>query len=132
MSKCVPDVLAEHILPFNWDVRKVWALETPCMSIPREDIDYLLYLPLWSSIPNNGIMFDTSPMDVINDPFSYKHHHDRIEKADISHPVEMLLTNYRPWILDGVHRLAKLYIDGVELVSVRFHPESAICKIKID
>ena len=131
LSKSIPYALAEHILPFNWDVRKVWALDTLPMVIPREDIDYLLYLPLWSSIPNNGMMFDTTPMEVIDDPFSYKHQHERIAKADLSHPLEMLLMDYRPWILDGVHRLARLYIEEIEMVAVRFHSESTISKIKI-
>ena len=131
MSKSFPEVLREHILPFNWDVRKVWALETLPMTIPREDLDYLLYLPLWSSIPNNGMMFDITPMQVIEDPFSYKHQHERIDKANISLPVDMLLMDYRPWILDGVHRLARLYIEEIEKVSVRFHSESTIAKIKV-
>lgn len=127
-----PKILADHILPFNWDVRKVWALDTPPMVIQREDMDYLLYLPLWSSIPNNGMMFDISPMDVIDDPFSFKHHHKHIDTVNLSHPIDMLLLNYRPWILDGVHRLARLYIEQIELISVRFHPESVIPLIKVE
>jgi hypothetical protein len=65
MTKYVPSVLAEHILPFNWDVRKLWNLEAEISLQPRSDFDYLLDLPLWSSVPDQGMLFDISPREVI-------------------------------------------------------------------
>lgn len=62
--KVVPEILEDHILPFNWDVRKVWELEAKVTQIPYTEFAYLLELPLWSSVAKHGLLFDICPMDV--------------------------------------------------------------------
>ncbi|MFT6924809.1 MAG: hypothetical protein ACJAZP_000367 [Psychromonas sp.] len=42
MSKVVPEVLSKHILPFNWDVNKLWRLDCGSVLADRNNFDYLL------------------------------------------------------------------------------------------
>lgn len=48
-----------------------------------------------------------SPLDVINNKKKYPEHWKRIKNADLKYPILM----YNGTIFDGVHRLAKLYIN---------------------
>ena len=131
MSKYVPEILKNHILPFNWNGKVVWALESPVLRVPRVEYDYLLYLPLWSSVTGKGMLFDTKPIDVINDPNISIYQTDRLKKVNIAHPLDFLIHKGRKWILDGIHRLAKLYMLKEKMINVRLHPDTCIPAIKI-
>ena len=124
--KTIPDILVDHILPFQWDVQKVWQQEAEVSPEPLADLSYLLDLPLWSSLPNRGMLFDISPREVIACPHTSPHQHRRILKADSNYPIDLMRYQERLWILDGVHRLAKLFLMETDLVKVRFHSEEII------
>ncbi|MES2923058.1 MAG: hypothetical protein V4819_15995 [Verrucomicrobiota bacterium] len=111
-------------------MREVWKLEALTTSQPRSEYDYLLDLPLWSSVPNMGMLFDISPREVILNPEKSPHQTERIQKTDIGYPLDFLVMDGRHWILDGVHRLAKIYQLGVEFIKIRVHAESVIPQIK--
>jgi hypothetical protein len=127
--KTVPGVLTDHVLSFDWDVRCVWGLEAEVISLPREELEYLLHLPLWSSVPNRGMLFDISPREVLKDPERSPHQYGRILAADINYPMDMLLYAGRRWVLDGVHRLSRLSLMSSQEVRVRIHPETIIPQI---
>ena len=132
MVKSIPPELVSHILPFNWDVRNVWSLPTPAQQIKRSELDYLLDLKLWSSVPKAGMLFDISPRSIIADPASCPHQYQRLQQADISFPIDMLYYQGRSCILDGVHRLAKLHLMHSEWVALRLHSEAIIDAIRTD
>ncbi len=132
MSKHIPEILKDHILPFDWDVTKVWNLQGTVEMFSRARFDYLLDLPLWSSVPGKGMLFDISPSTVIQNPAASPHQAKRLAAADTSYPLDFLLHHDRPWILDGVHRLAKLYIEQAEIIQVRFHSSESIATIAIE
>jgi len=127
--KHLPDILANHILPFDWDVRQVWGLEKEVAVRPLAAFAYLLDLPLWSSVPNQGMLFDISPREVIDHPQRSLHQYERIVEADTDFPIDLLFYQEREWILDGTHRLAKLFLVGEKSVSVRVHSEGIIPRI---
>jgi len=130
MEKQIPELLKDHILPFDWDVKSVWSLDSQIIEEKRSKLDYLLHLPLWSSVPNEGMLFDITPIEVITDPRRSPHQTERIEKTDESYPIDMLHFEGKLWILDGVHRLAKLFRSGSDVVRMRVHPDSVIQKIR--
>ena len=119
-----------HILPFNWDVTKVWSLPATINQAPIQDFTYLLELPLWSSAHGQGMLFDTRPMDVLNHPERFPHQTQRIQQAETGHPIEMIMYQNRKWILDGVHRIAKLYGQEATQVAVRTHTEDIVPLIR--
>jgi hypothetical protein len=127
--KSLPDILTNHILPFDWDVRLVWQESVEVVIRPLVDFAYLLDLPLWSSVPNQGMLFDISPRKVIDHPQRSPHQYERIQKADTDFPIDLLRYQEREWILDGVHRLAKLFIIGAESARVRVHSDGIISRI---
>ncbi len=130
MNKSIPLELHAHILPFNWDVKLVWALSTPTQKIYREKFDYLLALPLWSSSPNSGVLFDVSPIEVFKSPNHFPHQYRRILRADTRFPIEIIEYNNKHWVLDGVHRLAKMYLKNNKIINIRIHPSDVIPIIK--
>ncbi|RYD23082.1 MAG: hypothetical protein EOP88_05605 [Verrucomicrobiaceae bacterium] len=127
--KIVPPHLSDHILPFQWDVREVWKLPGEVMLRPRADYDYLLDLPLWSSVPEQGMLFDISPREVILDAEQSPFQTERVRMADMRYPIDFVETDGRLWILDGVHRLARHYQMGTVFIRVRCHPGSVIPRI---
>ncbi len=130
MRKFIPELIQEHILPFNWDVKKVWTLECKSVATPRSHFDYLLGLPLWSSKPNMGMLFDISPLEVLGDKSRSPYQYDRVVKADLSWPIDLLEWKGKTWVLDGVHRIAKSYLQKDSNISVRLHNERVIPAIK--
>jgi len=124
--KSIPLALQNHILPFNWDVGKVWALEADTVWMNITQLTYLLELPLWSSTRHQGLLFDISPMSVILDPSSCPHQFNRLQQAQLHYPIDMLRFQEKLWILDGVHRIAKHVIAGTLKLRVRVHDEAAV------
>ncbi len=131
MTKHVPVSVRDVILPFDWDVSKVWQLSAPIKQERRNAFDYLLYYPLWSSEPNQGMMFDLSPMTVIDYPNSSEYQKTRLGNTDVSFPIDVIELEGQTWLLDGSHRIARLYLDGVEDVLVRRHSESVLDAILV-
>ncbi|MBK1884650.1 hypothetical protein JIN85_19700 [Luteolibacter pohnpeiensis] len=132
MKKYVPPELSEHILPFNWDVRRVWEQASVITQRPIADFDYLLDLPLWSSLPKQGMLFDISPREVMAYPERAPHQTLRIQNACIDFPIDLLHYQGSEWVLDGVHRIAKLWMKHEDTLNVRVHGEEIIPRIRIE
>jgi len=132
MSINIPNILKNHILPFDWDISKVWKLEALATTSNREQFDYLLDLPLWSSRANQRMPFDTKPLDVIKNPNLSVYHYERIMNADICYPIDFIFYDGSNKILDGVHRLSKLYIMNVDTIDIRIHHTSVLSKISLE
>lgn len=131
MPKIVPAILKDHILPFDWDVRVVWGLEADVIQVPVSEFAYLLELPLWSSVPKQGLLFDICPMDVIRDPHASIYQTQRLHETELRYPIDVLVAQEKRWILDGVHRIAKHFIRNESSIAVRFHDESVIAAISL-
>jgi hypothetical protein len=129
MPKVIPENLTSHILPFNWNVHQVWSLEATVQQVPFAQFAYLLQLPLWSSVPHQGMLFDTRPIDVINNPNYSIHQTQRLEQADVKYPIDVLIMQDQQFTLDGVHRIAKHFILNSSTIPARFHDESVISVI---
>ncbi|MEE9339762.1 MAG: hypothetical protein V3U87_16950, partial [Methylococcaceae bacterium] len=89
-----------------------------------------LALPLWSSASNSGILFDVSPIEVIKRPNRFPHQYKRILQADTRFPIELIEYKNKNWVLDGVHRLVKMYLKDNKNINVRIHPSDVIPIIK--
>ena len=126
MIKKVPTHLKSYILPFNWNVQLVWKLSANTETMLVKEFDYLLYVPLWSSMGGKGMLFDTKPIDVIRDENCCPYQASRIKRADLDYPIDIIKFQSRLWILDGIHRLAKLYLLQKEKVLIRCHDESVM------
>ncbi len=121
----MPSELAEVYVDFDWDTRKVWALDIEPELIERSLLDWHLELPFFSSRPPQPL-FDVFPRSVLEDPRVHPVHARRIEAADLRYPIDVIQHGDRLCILDGIHRLAKARAQGRSHVEVRCMPSSAI------
>lgn len=62
--------------------------------------------------PNKNKFF--SPLDIIKKRAKSELHSKRIEDADLSYPI--IINKANGWILDGIHRLARAYLDNREYI----------------
>ena len=131
IAKALPEVLKPHILPFDWDVSRVWTLEAEAVPIKSGEFAYLLELPLWSSIPGRGMLFDTRPIDVMRNPALSPYQARRLANVDLDYPIDVLLLDNRQWILDGVHRIARHFQLGHREFPVRFHDSRVVPDIRV-
>jgi hypothetical protein len=129
MKRELPQVIKDVGFDFRWDERKVWALDVPIEEIPITDLTWHFDIPFWSTA--NGF-YDLKAQEVIDFPEDNRVEYERTMKVDTSHPIDIMLWRGRWLILDGLHRLAKLSIQGAETVKVRKIPKSAIPAITKD
>ncbi len=120
MDKLIPPELRPYILPFNWEVRQVWPLEAAILPTPIADLELLLEKPFWSRTPRQ-LHFDLRPHDVLSGRVPSAYHEERIARADTRYPLDFIRDDGRLFILDGIHRLARLWSSGVTTVDIRAH-----------
>ena len=127
--KEIPQIIKDVGFDFDWSEPKVWALEVPVEEININELIWHFDIPfLWEG---NGV-YNLKPQEVIGNPDAHKEEYERTMKADLSHPIDIMENKGRWLILDGLHRLMKSSILGVERINVRKIPRDKISEITID
>ena len=129
--RILPPSVADYLPPFDWDVRKVWALEAPVEVWPIEALPPLLDLPVWTAEKGVGCLFDLRPRAVMEDPDRCPRHWRRLQAADTRWPLDFMADGQRLRHLDGLHRLAKLVLEGADDVRLRRHPPTVRSLIEV-
>lgn len=119
-----PEVIKEVGFDFNWDEKKVWALDLPVEEMAINDLVWHFDIPFLWTKPDG--YYDLKPNEVLANPSQHTEEYERTLKADLSHPIDIMQWRGRWLILDGLHRLMKASIQGQEKVNVRKVPQSAI------
>lgn len=132
MAKAIPEGLKAHILPFDWDVRRVWRQPAAIKTAPLSDYASLLDLPLWSSLPGLGLLFDIFPRTAMASPERSPYQAERLDRADIRYPIDVLVWKGLHWILDGVHRIAKHAMLGMPALITGLHRGTTLSAFCID
>ncbi|MEJ1969071.1 MAG: hypothetical protein WDN03_10645 [Rhizomicrobium sp.] len=115
--------IERYLYAFDWDIEAIWALDLPVEDRLIDDLAWMLELPVWAG-PNGP--YSLSPMEVLKGPKVHAAEYVRMARADTSHPIDIAFHLDRWVVLDGVHRLLKLYRDGAQLVRVRVVPPEAL------
>lgn len=124
-----PPELREFYFDFDWDNRKVWSLDVPVETIPMAEVEWHLGMPIWTSVHGEP-RFDLVPKHVLGHLDTYPRHREKMEKCDETIPIDMMWSEDRFVILDGIHRLAKLKMQGATQVKVRKIPREMIPQIE--
>lgn len=125
-STRIPQIIRDVGFDFSWDERKVWALSVPIESVPTIDLAWHLEVPfLWW----DGGVYNLTPRAVIADPDRYREEYERTLSADTSYPIDLMMNKGQWLILDGLHRLMKATIEGLDHVQVRKHSRDVIPQI---
>ena len=124
----LPKEIQENGFDFHWDKYKLWALDIPVEDMDVSLLEWQLDLPFWE---HDGKKYNLCPRRVLENIDLYEDHKNRILKADISHPIDVMENqNGKLEILDGVHRLVKLMFKGNKKVKVRKIPRDNISLIE--
>jgi len=121
----IPQIIKDVGFDFDWSEPKVWALEVPVEEIGIEELTWHFGVPfLWE----NGV-YNLKPQETIDNPEVHREEYERTMRADTSHPIDIMENKGRWLILDGLHRLMKLSIQGEKVISVRKIPRDKIPEI---
>jgi hypothetical protein len=126
----LPPVLQGVFFDFIWDKAKVWALPTIAEPVPLTDLAWHLDLPVWSTVIGEP-RFDLAPAAVLAHPVHHATHWQRIQRAELHHPLDMFRQGSRWVILDGYHRLARSAVLGLPKIWVRHHADEYLAQICI-
>ena len=111
---------------FSWSEKKVWSLNEPVTTMPISELVWHFDIPFWDE---SGEIYNISPNQVMENPELHKEEWERIQRADTSHPLD-IMENKRRWLLlDGLHRLSKLFLKKENRVQVRIIPRTRIPEI---
>ncbi len=116
--------MREWCFPFDWCPERLWALDVPTETRDISELRWHFDVPIWATA--KGKHFDLCPSEVLRNTGRYTRHDEKIEKCDISFPIDMMFTVDRFAIIDGVHRLAKHEKLGLTEVKVRIVPREMI------
>ena len=90
----------------NWYVNDLWKLASQ-MPVIQVSVN-----PLWEMYKDNWYWFNSPEERIDYDKFL--HHYKRCEEADLNYPILIFPENK---IADGVHRLVKAKLLGLETIS---------------
>lgn len=119
-------IVDEYWYSIDWDVEEIWALDLPAENFPIEDLVWHLDVPIW---PHEGDPYTASPNSVMAEPEKHRAEFERIGRADLVFPIDILRHKGRWMILDGIHRLSKAVMEGRQTIMVRKVPMSAVTQI---
>ena len=124
MKDKVPHIVLEVGFDFDWEPQKVWLLDEPVTEMPLQNLVWHFGIPfLWEG---DKVV---TPQAIMDAPNKHPKEYKRTLAADISHPIDIMQNKGRWLILDGLHRLMKLYMQGVQNVRVRIIPRERIPEI---
>ena len=126
--KKVPKIIQEIGFDFEWSEEKVWELNVPTEEMPIDVLAWHFDIPFWNT---EGGYYDLAPQEVIDNPQKYKEEYERTMRADLRYPIDVMENKERLLILDGLHRLTKAKIIGLDTVQARNIPRKYIKDIKV-
>lgn len=117
----IPHDIKKYAFDFEVDVEKLHKLKAPITNITFANLEWHLDITPWD---HEGRPLAIGPRQVLNNPSQYARHYARIIGSDISFPLDISYNNGRWVIIDGLHRLTKIFMAGAQkndLVAVRVH-----------
>ena len=111
----------------NWEEEKIWALQLPIVEMDIKELLWHFDAPWWPN--DNGERWTITLWDVIHQNEGSKNEQIKMEKADLSYPIDILENKDKWLVLDGLHRLVKAYKRGQKKISVRIIPRERLPEI---
>ena len=129
MKENIPKIIKDVGFDFEWDEKKVWALDIPVTEMDIKDLEWHFDFPFhW----HGGEVYNLKSREIIENPSKYPEEYKRTMDADMKYPIDIMENKGRWLILDGLHRLMKAYILEMEKVNVRIIPREKIPDILKD
>lgn len=126
MNSPWPQIIKDVGFDFSWDNKKVWAIDAPVTEIDINELTWHFDIPF---LGKNGGVYNLTPREVLGNTEIHPEEYERTRNADISYPIDIMENKGRWLILDGLHRLMRLSLEGAATVRVRIIPRSYIPRI---
>lgn len=130
MTKKLPKIIEAVGFDFHWDSRKVWELDEPVVDMDINELLWHFEIPFWGVRDTDD--YNLTPWEIIKAPGVHSLHYERVEHAAVRYPIDIMKNKGKWLILDGLHRLVKLYLDGARTIKVRIIPRTRILEILKD
>ena len=111
----------------NWEEELVWALDIPAQEIDINRLVWHFPIPYWEN--DNGDRWSVSPQDVLDKQMYTEKEQKRVQEADTNYPLDLYEHEGKLFVLDGLHRLVKLYAEGKKTIMVRIVPPERFCEV---
>ncbi len=108
----------------NWEEEKLWAVDLPVTTLSIADLEWHLDCPFWEH--DNGERYTVTPRDVLEKEEGTSKEQESVVQADTTYPIDVYFNKDKYLILDGIHRLVKLYQSGATTFDVRVIPEDKL------
>ena len=125
-QKDPPKILTDAGLSMFVDTVKLRKLPLPVVEIDIEKLTWHFDMPVWDKDGTDD--WNLTPWEVIRKEKNTTTHQKRIAETDTSHPIVVTEYNSRLVILDGVHRLAKVYMQGGKKIKAKVIPSEYLTK----
>lgn len=115
-----PRILTDVGLSMFVNTIKLRELPFPVVDVPIEQLMWHFDMPVWEKDGTDD--WNLTPWEVIRKQEGSTTHEKRVEEADTSYPI--IITEYksRLVILDGVHRLVKVYKNNQKNIKAKIIP----------
>lgn len=123
----IPSIIEQVGFDFSWDITKVWRLDEPVIIVPIETLIWHFDIPFWES--EGSDTYNLCVWQVLSTPDREPTHWSKILTASLEYPIDVMPNKGKLLILDGLHRLAKYYLQGTKEISIRIIPRSRIPEI---
>lgn len=125
MQRNTPQIIKDIGFDFHWNSEKVWGLDVPASEMDISELIWHFHIPFL----RDGSAYNLKPQEVIDMPKDHKEEYERIMRADLIYPIDIMENKGRWLILDGLHRLMKASILNMQKVKVRKIPRGRISEI---
>ncbi len=102
------------------DTIKLRKLPLPITEVNIDDLIWHFDMPVWEKDGTDD--WNLTPWEVIRKEEGSTAHQKRIEEVDTSYPLLVTEYNSRLVILDGAHRLVKMYLEGEKKIKAKIIP----------
>ncbi len=100
---------------------KLRKLLLPIVEVDIKKLIWHFDMPVWAKDKTDG--WNLTPREVIKKLKGSRGHQKRVEAADTRHPI--IITKYKSKyvVLDGIHRLLKIYVTGGKKIRAKIIPK---------
>ena len=116
-----PKILTDAGLSMFVNTVKLRELPLPVQDVAIKKLLWHFDMPVWEKDGTDD--WNLTPWEVIKKAEGSAGHQARVKEADINFPLVITEYNSRLTILDGVHRLVKMYMRGDTKVKAKIIPK---------
>ncbi|RJQ36696.1 hypothetical protein C4552_02265 [Candidatus Parcubacteria bacterium] len=126
MEQTPPKILTDAGLNLFVDTVKLRELPLPIIDVAIDELVWHFDMPVWEQDGTDD--WNLTPWQVIRGEAGTSAHQKRVDDTDLQYPILLRRFNGRLVVIDGVHRLAKAYLQGAKTIKAKIIPEEYLSK----